>query len=91
MPCLQWTIGGGGIAVPQLQARRIWRPAGAVGHARAGLRQWGGKMEWNGTEKSRTGKGAEGDSVKAAASMSSGYVIVIFFILFAEGFVMCGA
>lgn len=77
MACLQWTIGGcGGLALPQLHSRRIRRAPSAVGHARAGLRQWGGKMEWKGAagaERGRNGKGVEGDSIKAAASMSSGY------------------
>ncbi|KAG0612703.1 hypothetical protein M758_6G046900 [Ceratodon purpureus] len=75
MPCLQWTIGGGGLVLPQLHVRRVRGSRGAAGHARAGLRQWGGKMEWNGVpgaEKGRAGKGSEGESVKAAASMSSG-------------------
>ena len=67
MPCLQWTLGGsGGLVLPQVHARRVRSAPGIVIQARAGLRQWGGKMEWN-------GKGSKGgDSVKAAASMSSG-------------------
>lgn len=47
-------------------------------------------MEWNGMEKSRIGKGVEGDFVKVVVFMFFGYVIVIFFIFFVEGFVMCG-
>lgn len=73
MQCLQWTITpGGGLALPQLlQTRRriVRRPSAGV--ARAGLRQWGGKMVWKGLDYSPT----ESDSIKASASSmsSSGY------------------
>ena len=75
MPYLQWKMWGGGLALPQLHARRICSSPGAVGHARARLWQWGGKMEWKGVagaEKGKNLKDKEGDFIKAAASMSSG-------------------
>nr|PNR59591.1 hypothetical protein PHYPA_002382 [Physcomitrium patens] len=74
MPCLQWTVGGGGLALPQLKVRRTLRPPGAIGNARVGLRQWRGKMEWKGvagSDKGKNAKSVEGDAVKVSA-MSSG-------------------
>jgi len=38
-------------------------------------------MEWNGVEKRRTGNGVEGDSVKAAASLSSGYDSLVHWLM----------
>jgi len=74
MKALQWV--GGGIGLPQLlQVRRITFPRGLAGQARAGLRRWNGRVEWNGNpgEKGKKlGKGTDTGSVETAALSSRG-------------------